>query len=98
MTADRATVIQAVQVAAEATAGTLGTTFRSLKSVSFDPGIQMSRTGFRPTGARHAALVPPGKEWTQASVRGPVTYGEIIYPLSMVFGSVSPSAVGTTTG
>lgn len=97
---ERASVIQKVQVANEgASPGTAATTgFKELKSVSFEPGIQMTRTAFRAQGYRHASLVPPGKEWTTASVRGPVTYGEIIYPLSMIFGTATAASFGTTSG
>jgi hypothetical protein len=96
---ERTSLVQAVQIGIPTSAGgsvTLG--YRALQSVSIEPGVQMNRTPFRPIGHRFAGLVPPGKEWTQAPTRGPATYGELIYPLAGIFGSVAPSAAGTVAG
>jgi len=108
---ERTGVTQVIQLGAESVPGILTPANRLLQSLSIAPDIQIDTNPYRPMGSKFDTLVVPNKEWVAARVTGPATYGEIIYPLSSVFGpavitstgavaapTAAPTATGSATG
>lgn len=98
--AERTTATQVVQIRKESVAGTDPTTgTKLLTSMSIDVTPAIETTPFTPTGHKFVALTSVGKDSTTAAIRGEATYTEIIYPLSALYGAVTPTtpAGGTTS-
>lgn len=85
----RDAVNEKVQIGVEATPGTLVAATRRLNALSFEAGVEFDADEFRPTGSKFPTLVTPTKEWTAFDVAGRVTYDEIVYPASSVFGTAT---------
>lgn len=51
---------------------------------------------FRPMGQKYASIITPGKEWVEADLEGVGTYSEIVYLLSSILCTTTPTVVGTT--
>lgn len=87
----RASINQTVQVGVETTAGTPVAANKKLSSLSIEPGINAETSAFRPAGTKWPTVVPLNREWVTASLTGAPTYDELIYPLSSVLESVTPT-------
>lgn len=92
---DRATVTQAVQIGLEATPGTVVPANKTIRSISFEAGVEGEAEVFRPDGHKWGALAEPGLEWTSARLRGKWTYTEINYMLESLFQTAAVVADGT---
>jgi len=92
--ADRASIFQTVQIGLETTSGTSVAANKKLQSMAIEPGPRAEIKSYRAMGSKFPSLAALGKEWTEASVGGGLTYTEIIYPLSSVLKAVTPT--GTT--
>lgn len=92
--ADRASIFQTVQIGLETTSGTSVAANKKLQSMAIEPGPRAEIKSYRAMGSKFPSLAALGKEWTEASVGGGITYTEIIYPLSSVLKAVTPT--GTT--
>ncbi|MGP1664828.1 MAG: hypothetical protein ACTS5I_02710, partial [Rhodanobacter sp.] len=60
-----------------------------------EPQIKSEIQKYRGTGYKFPAIASMAKEWVEADLSGPITYTEIIYLLSSIFGTTTPTA-GTT--
>lgn len=92
--ADRASIFQTVQIGVESTPGTAVAANKKLQSMMIEPGMKAEIQSYRAMGSKFPSLAALGKEWTEASVSGGLTYSEVIYPLSSVLGATTPT--GTT--
>ncbi len=93
--ADRASIFQTVNVGVETTAGTAVLALKKLSSMSITPAIKGEVQQFRPAGTKYPTLTAQGKEWVEASVKGLLTYTEIVYALS---GLLKAAAITTPGG
>jgi hypothetical protein len=92
--ADRSSVSQIIQIAPEATPGTPLPATKRLQSMMITPSPKMTVQQFRPSGYKYDALAVLGKEWVEASVEGDATYDELIYPLSSILTTTTPTEGG----
>ncbi len=96
--AERASIFQTVQIGVEVTPGTSVAAGKKLQSMIIEPGPKAEIKSYRSMGSKFPALAALGKEWTEASVSGGLTFSEIVYPLSSVIKTVTPTtASGATT-
>lgn len=99
--ADRASLFRGTQISIEPTPGTAGTALRKLPSLTITPQIVPNMSLFKPRGYKAPTVARPGKESTTATVAGPGSYNETIYPLTGIFGSpiavTTPDAVGAAS-
>jgi hypothetical protein len=87
---ERASIFQVVQVGVESTPGTAVTATKKLTGLQIEPGVQAEIKRYRPTGYKFGTVAALTKEWTEASIRGPLTYTEIVYLLSSLMGTATP--------
>lgn len=92
--AENATLYQLTQIGVEVTPGTGVAATKRMTALSIEPGIRADVKTYRPTGYKFATVASLAKEWTEASLSGPLTYTEIIYVLSSLLKTVTPT--GTT--
>ncbi|HLH22443.1 MAG TPA: hypothetical protein VK066_07955 [Chloroflexota bacterium] len=96
--AERASIAQVVQLGVETTPGTSTAANKLLQSISIEPSIQANISLFRPMGTKYPTVQALGQEWSQASIKGQPTYTELIYLLSSILKSVTPTQIIPTTG
>lgn len=90
---DRASIFQGVQIGKESGAapGTEVDADVLLPSLAIEPGISLESKKYRPTGGKLPTIVVPNKEWTEASLSGPLTYNELPYLLASVLNYAAPA-------
>jgi len=93
--AEIATIFQLCQLGIEVTPGTAVAATKKLASLMIEPQIRSEIQKYRGTGYKFPAIATMAKEWVEADLSGPITYTEIIYLLSSIFGTTTPTA-GTT--
>jgi hypothetical protein len=97
MPTERATINQAVQVGVEVTPGTAVPANKRLQALGVEPSPDLAFQLFRPMGAKLNTLAQLGRDFVGASLSGRATYNEIVYPLSSVLKSATPTTpVGGT--
>lgn len=92
---ERASVSQQVQIGVESTPGTNVAADKLLTAMGIELTPNMNFEKFAPMGLKYDTLVAMLQEWSTFSLKGVPTYTEIVYPLSSVLTTVTPS---TTTG
>lgn len=95
--AERASVFQGVQIGVETTSGTSVAASKLLTSMEIVPQIDLTIDTFRPMGNKYITVAAAAKELTSAQVRGKLTYTEIVYPLSSLFGAGVITGAGPFT-
>lgn len=95
----RASVNKVVQIGVETTPGTPVAANKSLPSLSFNISPKFDSKQYRAQGNKFNTVSRVHKIWGEGSFEGPLSYNEINYPLSTLFGAPTPSipAGGTTT-
>lgn len=93
-----ATVTRVVQVGVESTPGTSVAANKQLRSISLDAAIQTELQTLRAIGGKFPVASALGKEWVEADVGGFLTYTEIVYLLSSVLKSVTPTQISPPSG
>src|SRR6516162_8481391 len=93
---DRSSVSQLVQIAPEVTPGTALPATKRLQSMMITPSPKVTVAQFRPSGYKYNTLAILGKEWSESAVTGNATYDELVYPLSSILTTVTPTTTGTT--
>lgn len=83
--AEKATVFQGVQFGIETTPGTEADADKQFGAVSLTPVFHHEGEGFTPMFSKYPTLVVPGKDWTEFTIDGRLTYNEIVYLLSSLF-------------
>jgi hypothetical protein len=94
--ADRSSVSQIVQIGVETTPGTAVPATKRLQSMMITPSPKVTVQQFRPSGYKYDTLAVLGKEWSESAVTGNAVYDELIYPLSSILTTVTPTTTGTT--
>jgi hypothetical protein len=92
---DRSTIFEGIQLGVEGTPGTLVDADKFLQALTLQLGPKTKIDLYRPTGVKFPTVASLAKEWTEASLGGPMTYIDIVYLLSGSIGSVSPEGAGT---
>lgn len=98
--AEKATVFQGVQFGIETTPGQEVDATKQFGAVSFTPVFHHEGEGFVPLFSKYPTLVVPGKDWTEFTIDGRLTYNEIVYLLSSLFyppGTVALESLATKT-
>lgn len=98
---ERSTISQVVQIGVETTPGTAVAASKRLTGMSIEPNPEAEMDQFRPMGQKYNALSILNKEWVEADISGKPTYTEIVYPLSSLLKSVTPTQImdgATPTG
>jgi len=93
--AEIATIFQLVQLGIETTPGTAVAATKKLAALMIEPQIKSEIQKYRGTGYKFPAIASMAKEWVEADLSGPITYTELIYLLSSIMGTTTPTA-GTT--
>ncbi|GAC1329873.1 MAG: hypothetical protein NVSMB2_28740 [Chloroflexota bacterium] len=94
---ERASVFQGIQIGVETVNGTSVPATKQLTSMQIIPRIDLNIDTFRPMGNKYATVMAPGKELTTAQIQGKLTYTEIVYPFSSLFGAATITGVGPYT-
>lgn len=89
--AERASVFQGVQLGVETTYGTGVAANKKLTGVNIEPGPMVELETFRSLGLKFASVAALNKEWAEATISGPITYTEIVYLLSSLMRTTTPT-------
>lgn len=92
-----ASVFEKTQLGLESVAGTGVAATKILTASQIVPGVKVTQNAFRPSGNKFNTIIVNGKEWTEASLAGPLTYTEIVYWLSNLFQEVATPATPAGT-
>lgn len=92
---ERASIFQNVQIGVETTPGTGVAANKQLLSLGFDPTVKANVKQYRPRGMKYPTMTELGKEWVEAKISGGLTYNEIVYVLSSILTTVSPTGAGS---
>lgn len=96
--ADIAILGQRAQLGVESVEGTEVDATKRLPNMTFTLNPEMNFQTFMATGSKFVTSVVPGSRWTEGSYEGPLSFGEIVYPLASLAHYAAPStALGSTT-
>lgn len=87
--AERAAVLNVVQVGKETTSGTSVAASKLLTSMDIQPAADLNVDFFRPQGNKYPTVAAAGKDFVTARVVGKPTYTEMAYALSGLFGAAT---------
>jgi hypothetical protein len=93
---ERSALTQGVQVGVETTPGTGVAANKSLSTIGIEPSVSVDMQVFRPMGQKYAGVVTPGKEWVEADIEGRGSYTELVYLLSSILTTTTPTTVETS--
>lgn len=82
---------QAVQIGKETTPGTAVGANRRLMGLTLDPKPTIETALHRPSGYKVPTASSLISETTEADFEGPIDYRTLVYPLSSLFGSITPT-------
>lgn len=91
---DRASIFELVQLGVETTPGTKVAATKKASAMQIAMGPRVDISQYRPSGNKFPTVSALNMEWSEGSISGPITYTEIVYLLSSVLKTVSPT--GTT--
>lgn len=92
---DRASIFEGAQIGMESVPGGSVAATKRLGALSIEPSIKANVKTFKAGGNKFATLASLGQEWMEASLKGQLTYNELIYPLTGLFNAVvSGSSLG----
>jgi hypothetical protein len=91
---DRASIFQNAQIGVEITPGTAVLATKQLSSLMISMGMKFDVKKYRPSGYRFPTIVVPNKEWVEHKLSGPITYTEMVYLLSSLIKTVTPTGAG----
>jgi len=83
-----------VQLGAEVTKGTTVPANRQLMGLRLDPAVSGEFVTHKPSGFYVPTISSMTSEMTEGDAEGPIDYNSIVYPLSSLFGGVTPVAGG----
>jgi hypothetical protein len=92
---ERASIFQNAQIGVETVPGTAVLATKQLSSLMISMGMKFDVKKYRPSGYRFPTIVVPNKEWVEHKLSGPVTYNEMVYLLSSLIKTVTPTGGGT---
>ncbi len=88
-------IYQLCQIGLETVPGTPVAANRRLSSLMIRPQIKTDIKKYRGTGYKFPTIASTNREWTEASLEGPVTYTDLVYPLAGVLGTPVITGAGT---
>lgn len=94
--ADRAYILEQVQIGPESSGGTQGTADTRLRAIGIEPGIKTANASYRAKGGKFLLATALGKEWVEASTPGFADYNELVYPFNSIFHGTTPASAGTS--
>jgi hypothetical protein len=77
--AERASLLQTVQIGVESVSGTAVAAGKTLSGTSIEPGIQTNIRAFKPAGQKFTTVSAIGKEWVEAPLTGQLSYTDWVY-------------------
>lgn len=77
--AERATILQGIQLGVEVTPGTAVAANKKLQATSISTGIKAEIKKFRPTGSKFNTISALGKEWVEGDISGVLSYTDWVY-------------------
>lgn len=77
--AERASLLQGIQLGVEVTSGTGVAANKKLQSTSLSTGVMAEIKKFRPTGAKFNTVSALGKEWVEGDISGILSYTDWVY-------------------
>jgi hypothetical protein len=89
--AERASVFQGVQLGVEATYGVGVAANRKLTGSNIEMGPRVELETFRALGMKFSSVAALNKEWAEGTLSGPITYTELVYWLSSVMRTSTPT-------
>lgn len=92
---ENATLYQRVQLGIESPAGTPVAATRLLAGATVNFTAEAETSPLTPSGFKFPTIVALNREWVTLEMTGPLNYTEIIYPLSSLIATVSPTGAGT---
>lgn len=92
--AEIASIFQVVNIGVESTSGTPVAANKRLSGLMIQPQPKIETKKYRGTGLKFPTVATLNKEWVEASLEGPITYTEIVYPLSGVLGTAVITGAG----
>lgn len=92
---ERASVFDRNQIGIETVPGTAVAANRRLRSIGFTSQANAEFEEIIAQGSKIPSVVYPTVEWNALSMAGALTYTEVVYALSMIFG---PAAISTPGG
>ena len=93
--AENPSINQLVQIGVETTPGTGVAATKRLTGMKVEPGIRADVKTYKASGYRFPTVASLSKEWVEAAISGPLTFTEIIYPLSSLIKAVTPTGAGS---
>jgi hypothetical protein len=93
---DRSSIYQVVQVGKETTPGIGVAASKRLLATSIEFGPKPEIKMFRPSGFKYDTISAMQKEYVEGSIKGQLTYTDLVYLLSSLITTVTPSTTGTT--
>lgn len=88
----RMSVNQKLQLGKEVTAGTTVACNRLIEAFNVTMGPKVDVKTFRATGRRHPTVAEENYEYSEGKLTGEPDYAGMIYPISMIYGNISPAA------
>lgn len=77
--AERASLLQTVQLGVETTPGTGVAANKLLGGTSIEPAVKANIRKFKPTGQKFSTVSALGKEWVEAPITGILSYTDWVY-------------------
>ena len=93
---ERSTIFEGIQIGVETTPGTLVAASKKLLAMTVEVGVKPEVDVYRPTGSKFATVTALAKEWVEGSISGPLSYTDIVYPLSSIISTATPTGAGAS--
>lgn len=94
--AERATVLEGVQIGVESTPGTAVAANKSPSTMKIELGIKSDVEEIRQNRGKFVSTTAQGREWSEGKISGQPSYEELQIPFCGLLKNVSPSTVDTT--
>lgn len=95
--AERASLLQTVQIGLETTSGTSVSAGKRLSATSIEPSVQTNIRAFKPMGQKFTTVSALGKEWVEAPISGQLSYTDWVYLAASGLQYTAPVQQGVTT-
>src|SRR5687768_9945456 len=94
----RSDFLVGAQIGSESSYGVGVTAGKKLPLLELDLPPEMQTRKFRGAGYKYTNGLVKGREWVGGTYRMPLSFSEMVYPLSSLFGAPTPAQIGATTG
>lgn len=96
--AARSDFLVGAQIGAESVYGTGVTAGKKFPLLELDISPEMMQRQYRGAGFKYPNARVKHREWATGTYRMPLSFSELVYPLSSLFGAPTPAQIGATTG